>query len=90
MNVSAWPQELTPRQEPSKHHGDEHLSGKIFEVRLLTYRKDCLIHNVECATCMYKVIMHLATINSVVTTQAFCDNLHVLGAYASTVIDDND
>ncbi len=52
---------------------------------LLTYRKDYLIDEVECAPLMYKVIMRLATINSVATTQALCDNLHALGTFASTV-----
>ncbi len=52
---------------------------------LLTYCKDYLINEVECAPLMYKVIMRLATINSVATTQALCDNLHVLGTFASTV-----
>jgi hypothetical protein len=52
---------------------------------LLTYCKDYLINKVECAPLMYKVIMRLATINSVATTQALRDNLHVLGTFASTV-----
>jgi hypothetical protein len=40
------------------------------QARLLTYRKDYLIGNVECAPLMYKVIMCLLTIDSVATTQA--------------------
>ena len=40
------------------------------QARLLTYRKDYLIDNVKCAPLMYKVIMHLATIDSFATTQA--------------------
>ncbi len=52
---------------------------------LLTYRKDYLIDEVECALLMYKVIMRLATIDSVATTQALRDNLHTLGTFASTV-----
>jgi hypothetical protein len=55
------------------------------QARLLTYRKDYLIGNVECAPLMYKVIMRLATIDSVATTQALRDNLHALGSFASTV-----
>ena len=55
------------------------------QAHLLTYCKDYLIDEVECALLMYKVIMRLATINSVATTQALCDNLHVLGTFASTV-----
>jgi hypothetical protein len=54
------------------------------QVRLLTYRKDYLIDEVKCAPLMYKVIMRLATIDSVATTQALCDNLHALGTFAST------
>jgi hypothetical protein len=34
---------------------------------------------------MYKIIMHLATINSVTTTQTLCDNLQTLGVYEATV-----
>jgi hypothetical protein len=52
---------------------------------LLTYRKDYLINEVEWAPLMYKVIMWLATINSVATTQALRDNLHALGTFASIV-----
>jgi hypothetical protein len=55
------------------------------QARLLTYRKDYLIGDVECALLMYKVIMRLATIDSVTTTQALRNNLHALGAFASTV-----
>jgi hypothetical protein len=55
------------------------------QARLLTYWKDYLINNVQCSSLMYKVIMQLATINSVATTQALYNNSHALGAYASTV-----
>jgi hypothetical protein len=55
------------------------------QARLLTYHKDYLINEVECAPLMYKVIMRLATIDSVATTQALRDNLHTLGTFASTV-----
>jgi hypothetical protein len=58
------------------------------QARLLTYHKDYLIGGVECAPLMYKVIMRLATIDSVATTQALRDNLHALGAFASTVSGD--
>ena len=60
------------------------------QARLLTYRKDYLIDDVECAPLMYKVIMRLATIDSVATTQALRDNLQALGSYASTVSGDID
>jgi hypothetical protein len=39
------------------------------QARPLTYCKDYLISNVGCAPLMYKVIMHLAMINSIATTQ---------------------
>jgi hypothetical protein len=55
------------------------------QVHLLTYCKDYLIDEVECAPLMYKVIMRLAMIDSVATTQALHDNLHALGTFASTV-----
>jgi hypothetical protein len=60
------------------------------QAHLLTYRKDYLINEVECAPLMYKVIMRLATIDSVATTQALRDNLHALGMFASTVSGDID
>ncbi len=60
------------------------------QARLLTYPKDYLINDVECAPLMYKVIMRLATIGSVATTQALRDNLQALGSYASTVSGDID
>jgi hypothetical protein len=60
------------------------------QARLLTYHKDYLIDEVKCAPLMYKVIMQLATIDSVATTQALRDNLHTLGTFASTVSGDID
>jgi hypothetical protein len=60
------------------------------QVRLLTYCKDYLIDEVECTLLIYKVIMRLATIDSVATTQALRDNLHALGTFASTVSCDID
>ncbi len=39
------------------------------KVRLLTYRKEYTFDGVEYAPVMYKVIMHLATIESIATTQ---------------------
>jgi hypothetical protein len=54
------------------------------QARLLIYRKDYLIGDVECTPLMYKVIMHLATIDSIATTQELRDNLHALGVFAST------
>jgi hypothetical protein len=55
------------------------------QARLLTYCKDYLINEVECALLLYKVIMRLAMIDSIATTQALRDNLHALGTFASTV-----
>ncbi len=37
---------------------------------------------------MYKIIMRLATIDSVATTQTLCDNLQKLGVYAAMVSGD--
>jgi hypothetical protein len=39
------------------------------QAHLLTYRKECTFEGVEYAPLMYKVIMHLATIDTVATTQ---------------------
>jgi hypothetical protein len=55
------------------------------QARLLTYRNAFLIQDVECAPLKYKVIMHLATIDSVNTTQLLRNNLLALGTYASMV-----
>jgi hypothetical protein len=55
------------------------------QARLLTYRNDFLIQDVECAPLKYKVIMRLATIDSIATTQSLRNNLLALGTYASTV-----
>ena len=60
------------------------------QARLLPYRNDFLIEGVECAPLMYKVIMRLATIDSVATTKALRNNLQNLGTYASTVSGDID
>jgi hypothetical protein len=57
---------------------------------LLTYRKDYLIDEVKCTPLMYEIIMQLAKIDSVATTQALRDNLHALGMFASTVSGDID
>jgi hypothetical protein len=45
---------------------------------------------VECAPLMYKVIMRLATIDSVATDRALRDNLHALEAFVGTVSGDID
>ncbi len=38
---------------------------------------------------MYKIIMHLATINSIATSQTLRNNLQLLGVYTATVSNDN-
>jgi hypothetical protein len=55
------------------------------KVQLLTYRNEYIFDGVEYAPLMYKVIMHLITINSVATTQTLRDNLQSLSVFAATV-----
>jgi hypothetical protein len=55
------------------------------KVRLLTYRNDYTFDGVEYAPLMYKVIIRLATIDSIATTQTLWDNLQNLGIFAATV-----
>ncbi len=45
------------------------------QARLLTYQNEYMFDGVEYAPLMYKIIMRLAAINSVATTQTLCDNL---------------
>jgi hypothetical protein len=52
---------------------------------LLTYRNEYTFDDVEYAPLMYKIIMRLATIDSVGTTQTLRDNLQNLGVFALTV-----
>jgi hypothetical protein len=58
------------------------------KVRLLTYRKEYTFDGVEYAPVMYKVIMHLATIDSIATTQTLRDNLQNLTVFVLTVSGD--
>jgi hypothetical protein len=60
------------------------------KVRLLTYRKDYAFNGVEDAPLMYKVIMRLATIYLITTTQTLRNNLQNLGVFAATVNGDID
>ncbi len=60
------------------------------QARLLTYRNEYTFDGAEYAPLMYKIIMRLATINSVATTQMPRDNLQSLGVYVATVRDDID
>jgi hypothetical protein len=55
------------------------------QARLLTYWNKYTFDGVEYAPLMYKIIMRLATISSVATTQMLRDNLQSLGTYAATV-----
>ncbi len=60
------------------------------QARLLTYWNEYTFDGVKYAPLMYKIIMRLATINSVATTQMLRDNLQSLGTYAATVSGDID
>ncbi len=60
------------------------------KVSLLTYQNDYIFDGVEYAPLMYKVIMRLATINLIATTQTLRDNLQNLGVFAATVNGDID
>jgi hypothetical protein len=57
---------------------------------LLTYQSKYTFNGVEYAPLMYKIIMRLATINNVTTTQNLRDNLQNLGVFAVTVRGDID
>jgi len=52
---------------------------------LLTYCNEYTFDGVEYAPLMYKIVMRLATIDSVATTQTLQDNLQNLGVFAVTV-----
>jgi hypothetical protein len=60
------------------------------KVRLPTYRNDYTFDGVEYAPFMYKVIMRLATIDSIATTQTLRDNLQNLVVFAAMVSGDID
>jgi hypothetical protein len=55
------------------------------QARLLTYQNEYTFDGVEYAPLMFKIIMCLATIGSIATTQTLRDNLQLLGVYAATV-----
>jgi hypothetical protein len=55
------------------------------QARLLTYWNKYTFDGVKYTPLMYKIIMRLATIDSVATTQTLHDNLQSLGTYAATV-----
>jgi hypothetical protein len=58
------------------------------QARLLTYRNEYTFDGVEYAPLMYKIIMSLATIDSITTTQTLCNNLQLLGVYTAIVSGD--
>ena len=60
------------------------------KVCLLTYRNEYTFDCIEYALVMYKVIMRLATIDSIATTQTLRDNLQNLTVFAATVSGDID
>jgi hypothetical protein len=55
------------------------------QARLPTYWNEYTFDGVKYAPLMYKIIMRLATIDSVATTQTLRNNLQSLGVYARTV-----
>jgi hypothetical protein len=55
------------------------------QARLLTYQNKYTFDGVKYAPLMYKIIMCLANINSLATTQMLRDNLQSLGVYGATV-----
>jgi hypothetical protein len=55
------------------------------QVRLLTYHNKYTFNGVEYAPLMYKIIMRLATINSIAITQTLCENLWNLGVFEAMV-----
>jgi hypothetical protein len=60
------------------------------QARLLTYRNEYMFDGVEYAPLMYIIIMRLATINSIATTQTLHDILQLLGTFAAMVSGDID
>jgi hypothetical protein len=60
------------------------------QARLLTYQNEYTFDGVEYAPLIYKIIMRLATIDSIATTQMPQDILQSLGTYAATVSSDID
>ena len=61
----------------AKQQDDEHVFVK--------FCKKYIFDGVEYAPLMYKVIMHLTTINSIATTQMLRDNLQFLSVFAAMV-----
>ncbi len=55
------------------------------QARLLTCCNEYTFDRVEYAPLLYKIIMRLATIDSVATTQTLQENLQNIGVFAATV-----
>ncbi len=55
------------------------------QARLLTYHNEYTFDDVEYAPLLYKIIMRLATIDSITTMQTLQENLQNLGVFAATV-----
>jgi hypothetical protein len=66
------------------------LAGSLMaeaQARLLTYCNEYTFGSVEYAPLMNKIIMRLATIDSVATTQTLRKNLQNIGVFAAAVND---
>jgi hypothetical protein len=55
------------------------------QARLLIYRNEYTFDGMEYASLLYKIIMRLATIDSIATTQTLQENLQKLGVFSATV-----
>lgn len=53
--------------------------------KLLVFRTEYTFDDVEYAPLMYKIIMRIATIDTIATTRTLRNNLHNLGVYGATV-----
>jgi hypothetical protein len=60
------------------------------QARQLTYQNEYTFDGVEYARLIYNIIMRLAAIDSVATTQTLRNNLQSLGVYVATVSGDTD
>jgi hypothetical protein len=95
VSNSARQEKLIPNLVPSKTTTtmSNCLSNSLSmeaKVRLLTYWNNYTFNGVEYAPLMYKVIMRLATIDSIATTQTLQDNLQNLGIFTAMVSGDID
>ncbi len=60
------------------------------QARLITYQNEYMFDGVEYNPLMYKIIVRLATIDFVATTQTLRDNLQSLGTFAAMISGDID